>query len=58
VRRSCDAENLKLRSDRGDSGINANKSVVGSGGVCIQQESGFSRRESFFTFNLVYKEIL
>jgi hypothetical protein len=25
---------------------------------CIWQESGFSRREDVFTFNLVYKEIL
>jgi hypothetical protein len=45
--------------------------VVGSGGVCVPresgvrwsvlcwyvwQESGFSRREDIFAFNLVYKE--
>jgi hypothetical protein len=27
-------------------------------GWCVWQETGFSRRESVFTFNLVYKEIL
>jgi hypothetical protein len=31
--------------------------IVGSGGVCVWQESGFSRREDVFTFNLVQKEI-
>jgi hypothetical protein len=50
---------------------NANEAMaapmVGSGGVCSQavglywcawQQSGFSRREFVFTFNLLYKEIL
>jgi hypothetical protein len=41
---------------------NANEVMVApmvvSGGVCIWQESGFSRREGFFTLNSLYKEIL
>jgi hypothetical protein len=41
---------------------NANEAIVapmvGSGGVCVWRESGFSRREDVFTFNLVYKYIL
>jgi hypothetical protein len=32
--------------------------VVGSGGVCVWQESGFSRREVVFTFNLLDKEFV
>jgi hypothetical protein len=44
--------------------------MVVSGGVCVRQDCGvwsqavsfvllrFSRHEDFFTFNLVYKEIL
>jgi hypothetical protein len=32
--------------------------MVGSGGICVWQESGFSRREDVFKFNLAYKEIL
>jgi hypothetical protein len=31
--------------------------MVGSGGVCVSQQSGFSRRD-VFTFNLLYKEML
>jgi hypothetical protein len=41
---------------------NANETIVtpmvGSGGVCVWQESGFSRREDVFTLDLLYKEIL
>jgi hypothetical protein len=32
--------------------------MVGSGGVCVWQESGFSRREDVFTFNLLCEEVL
>jgi hypothetical protein len=37
---------------------NAKDAMVGSGGVCVWRESGFSRREDVFTFNLLYKEVL
>jgi hypothetical protein len=37
---------------------NANEAMmvpmVGSGAVCVWRESGFSRREYVFTFNLLY----
>jgi hypothetical protein len=32
--------------------------MVGSGEVCVWQESDFSRREDVITYNLIFKEIL
>jgi hypothetical protein len=70
---------MKSSSDGGDSDSKKNSkgamvvSMVGSGGVCVRQESGvrrsvlcwcvwqesgFGRREDVFTFNLLHKEIL
>jgi hypothetical protein len=37
---------------------NENEAMVGAGGVCVWRESGFSRREDVFIFDLVHKEIL
>jgi hypothetical protein len=31
--------------------------MVGSGEVCVWRESGFSRREDVYTFNLIYESI-
>jgi hypothetical protein len=65
-------EKLKLISDVGDSGIKKCKQGevwlclhLAESGVrrsvlcwCFRQESGFSRREDVFTFDLAYKDIL
>jgi hypothetical protein len=51
---------FKLSSDSGNSVSKKimRKAIVRSGGVCIWQESGLSRHEDVFRFNLLPEEIL